>query len=91
MFTIKLYSQSGFRQRIFEAQSFTILRNEDGGAEITIHQKNGADDKRYDVEEDCPRPVGYPEVFQRATIENMAGKTTEVISISPRPTVAKEG
>ena len=53
MFTIKLYSSNGYRQRILEAESFTILRGgDDGGAEITLHQKNGAEDNRYDIGDD---------------------------------------
>ena len=51
MFTIKLYTENGSRQKILEAESFTILRgsaSEGDEAEITLHQKNG-DGVRYDI------------------------------------------
>ena len=83
MFTIKLYQDAG-RQKILAADSFTILR---GGpnpseAEITLHQKNG-ESIRYDIMP--PQADNYegPTVFQRAIIENMAGKTTEIIQLRP--------
>lgn len=81
MFTIKLYN--GGRQRILSAESFTILRSDtedNKGAEITLHQKNPSDDRRYDVT-NVNSPIGFPERFDRAIIENAAGKTTEIISI----------
>lgn len=85
MFTIKLYGASGCRQRILEAESFTILRppvedNGDVEAEITLHQKSG--NIRYDIARVLPG-VGYegPERFERAIVENAAGKTTEMISL----------
>lgn len=88
MFTIKLYSANGYRQRILQAESFTILR---GGssqagdeAEITLHQKNQNDDRRYDIKSDVPRQDSSgPEIFQKAIIENAAGKTTEIIAVRP--------
>ena len=87
MFTIKLYASG--RQKIVEAESFTILRNscvapDDGSAEITLHQKNPGDDIRYDINGD-PAEMGYagPERFTKAIIENSAGKTTEIIGLRP--------
>jgi hypothetical protein len=85
MFTIKLYSGPGERQVILAADSFTILRDKAGGAEITLHQKGG-DSTRYDVGADIgkpTRPEGFPPVFDRAIIENAQGKTTEIISQRP--------
>lgn len=46
MFTIKLYtadpnSALPYRQRILTAESFTILRDPDGSAEITLHKGDG--------------------------------------------------
>ena len=90
MFTIKLYSESGFRQRILEAESFTVLRGgaspQGDEAEITLHQKNQSDDRRFDIRPTAELPPEYagPPVFQKAIIENSAGKTTEIISLPPR-------
>ena len=95
MFTIKFYSGDGSRQRIFEAESFTILRAPqdatpaaspgmvDGiDAEITIHQKHG--DFRIDVGHTLkPRDSHWPPVFQKAIIENAGGRTTEIIVAGP--------
>lgn len=83
MFTIKLYQDKG-RQKIMAAESFTILR---GGsnlseAEITLHQKNG-DGVRYDIKAEPPENYDGPTIFQKAIIENMAGKTTEIIQLRP--------
>lgn len=85
MFTIKFYSQGGFRQVIKEAESFTILRAEDGTAEITLHQKNQADDSRIDINDDGPKPDGWPPRYSKAIIENAAGRTTEIIALRPLP------
>lgn len=81
MFTIKFYGSGGYRQVIKEAESFTILRGEDGGAEITLHQKNPTDSCRIDIEgcQPAPRPEGWPPVYEKAIIENSAGKTTEIV------------
>lgn len=61
-----------------------------GGAEITLHMKNPNDDVRYDIGEwsrdsVVPQPVDsvWPEMFDKAIIENAAGKTTEIIALSP--------
>jgi hypothetical protein len=87
MFTIKLYPKNNFRQRILEADSFTILRNSPSTntihAEITLHRNNG-DDCRYDIGDDIEREVGAPDVYQKAIIENSSGKTTEIVS-TPGP------
>ena len=81
MFTIKLYQDAG-RQKIIAAESFTILSGGDHGeAEITLHQKNQNDDVRYDIRPEPPEGYEGPTIFQRAIIENMAGKTTEIIQI----------
>lgn len=87
MFTIKLYSADGWRQKILEADSFTVLRgnasNYGNEAEITLHRKS-SDDVRYDIRPKEVLAPDYqgPEVFERAIIENGAGKTTEIISAS---------
>lgn len=86
MFTIKLYSADPnnaepYRQRILTADSFTILRGSDGSAEITLH--NGATGVRYDIGPDTPREPGWPDVYQKAIIENAAGRTTEIITLRP--------
>lgn len=95
MFTIKFYSADGLRQVIKEAESFTILRSPiggDGGAEITLHQKNHADDCRVDIAEDGPngpiRKDGWPPVYGKAIIENAAGRTTEIIVLRPLSSAA---
>lgn len=87
MFTIKLYTGNGFRQKILEAESFTILRGKASTfgdeTEITLHQKNANDDSRVDIRSEKSLAPGYqgPPVFQKAIIENAAGRTTEIITI----------
>jgi hypothetical protein len=91
MFTIKFYSGDGCRQVIKEADSFTILRSphsdDDGTAEITLHQKNQADDCRIDIADNGPngpnRAEGWPPVYGKAIIENAAGRTTEIVCLRP--------
>lgn len=84
MFTIKLYSHDSYRQKILKAESFTILRGDDGGAEITVHQVDQNDDRRYDVAPDQPQAIDDPrQLFGSAIIENAAGKTTEIIRLGP--------
>ena len=76
MFTIKAYAD-GFITRILEADSFTILDGPNGTREITLHRDSG-EDVRIDV---CQKPSGpdrFP-YYQKAIIENAAGKTTEII------------
>lgn len=86
MFTAKFYSDNGFRQRIMSAESFTLLRAEDGTAEITLHQKNQSEDCRIDINwDDAPRDSYMPPLYQKAIIENPAGKTTEIIALGPNP------
>ena len=84
MFTIKFYSEDGCRQIIREAESFTILRcpptDNDGTAEITLHQKSGIDDYRIDIREESKQLEGWPPCFAKAIIENSSGRTTEIIS-----------
>lgn len=97
MFTIKLYSGDGFRQLIREAENFTILRGPsqaaDNAAEITLHQKNRAEDCRFDIKDENgePKPADgfYPPRFAKAIIENSAGRTTEIISLYPFSTSPK--
>lgn len=85
-FTIKFYSDDGFRQIIRTAESFTILR---GGneAEITLHQKNPADDSRIDIKApaDLADPNVYPPRYAKAIIENEHGRTTEIIVLGSMP------
>lgn len=84
MMTLKL--MTGFRTRILEAESFTVLHQRDTNsdkqwAEITGHTQCG--DFRYDV-----GPSDHPEedrIFERAYIENASGKTVEAINYGPVP------
>lgn len=102
MFTIKLYKGNGFRQRLLEAESFTILRNlESGTSEITLHRSPGPNgefrDERFDVtsasladadgpaDDDGLGLVSVDRRYERAIIENAAGKTTEIISLNDAP------
>lgn len=83
MFTIKFYSVSlgGCRQVIKEAESFTILKSDDGTVEITLHQRDQAYDRRIDIGDTSkPIPEGWPPRFESAIIENSAGKTTEMVN-----------
>lgn len=86
MFTIKFYSDGGFRQRILAAESFTILRRSaDGGAEITMHQKNGEGLRLDIMPKDSPMSEGHPPFYQKAIIENAAGRTTEIVTLQSMP------
>lgn len=86
MFTIKFYRTG--RLKILEAESFTILQDNSGNAEITLHRKGGGDDVRYDIiSNPTPDRLGrefWPEIFDKAIIENSAGRTTEIIVPSPK-------
>jgi len=83
MFTVKLYRDNGARQRVYEAESFTILRpcSEKQGqwAEITAHRKSG-DDIRFDIGDTPHDPEGG--VWEKAILENALGRTTEIIAFS---------
>lgn len=91
MFTIKFYSTGpnspeGYRQVIKEAESFTILRSDDGTAEITLHQKDQGLDTRFDIKSESARECSYSApCFESAIIENSAGKTTEMIKLRHLP------
>lgn len=86
MFTIKLYADNGARQRIYEADDFTIIRTGDGDqtgdgwTEVTAHRKTSYD-VRFDIGSSPYTPEGG--VWQKAIIENAAGKTTEIIGEHP--------
>lgn len=85
MFTIKFYRDDGYRQRILEAESFTILRDQMGNAEITLHRQPGPNgeyrDERFDINHSDPQCSGMPERFDRAVIENALGKTSEIVTV----------
>jgi hypothetical protein len=88
MFTAKFYSDNGYRQRIVSAESFTILRGDNGTAEITLHQKNQTDDARVDINwDEAPRDSYMPPVYQKVIIENATGKTTEIIALGCNPNI----
>ncbi len=89
MFTVKFYEADGFRQRIFEADSVTVLRPGDTSdsptAEITLHMKGG--DVRFDIGGEVlegTSGLAPPPRFQKAIIENSAGRTTEIVVAQPR-------
>jgi hypothetical protein len=94
MFTLKLYNWNGGRCDIVEAESFTILRaakservapkepiGHSSGyaalAEITAHLKNG-ESRRYDIQGHGDPAWPVPS-FEKAIIENSAGRTTEIV------------
>jgi len=86
MFTIKLYKYDGANQKVFAAESFSILRGRNSGStdgpcsswsEITAHMKNQNDAVRFDIGDSPYQPSGG--VWERAIIENAAGRTTEII------------
>ena len=94
MFTIKFYSSDGYRQRIYEAESFSILRpvNDLAGvqAEITMHGVAGEDPwLRVDIGPDDV-PHGGPQRYGKAIIENRNGKTTEIVAM-PFPSSTPRG
>jgi hypothetical protein len=84
MFTVKLYSHSGYRQVILEAESFTILHNQDGTREVTLHRPLGPsgeyNDVRHDIGPEQERDCIQPSLWARAIIENAAGRTTEMVN-----------
>lgn len=86
MFTIKLYRDGGYSQRILEAEGFSIIRPQGGGAEIMLHRPLGPNgeyrDERFDVSAQEP-PNDQGPYYERAIIENAMGKTTEIVAISP--------
>lgn len=81
MFTIKLYSDR--KCVIKEADSFTVLHGDDGEAEISLHYKNMTDNHRIDISHEKTRAEGWPEVFDKAIIENSSGRTIEIIGLLP--------
>jgi len=89
MFTIKLYV--GSKSRIYEAESFTVLRCNQGStdgpcydwAEVTAHNIPGCDSLRFDIGPSPYEPSGGN--YDRAIIENSAGRTTEMIDYSGAP------
>lgn len=95
MFTIKLYRADGNYQRIFQADSFTVIRSSANGrpsdprqpetyhSEITAHGKEGDLSTRFDIGESPYEPDGG--VWEKAIIENMAGRTTEIIGHNQPP------
>lgn len=90
MFTIKFYAHMGCWVRIYSAESFTVLKDfKTGEAEITLHQKNPSDDFRIDIKHASapPSELPWPAFYQKAIIENAAGKTTEIIMAPEAPTL----
>lgn len=89
MFTIKLIRNqtpdAGQRLRICEAQSFTIINESPALKGITLHRASQADDEVYYVGTMTPATAYADEyrVYDRAIIENAAGKTSEVIWARP--------
>lgn len=88
MFTIKL--KDGFKTRILETESFTILYHDTDlqagrvrhWAEVTLH--NRGEDVRYDVGDSPMRDgSGDIQVYQQAYIENAQGRTVERIDFGP--------
>lgn len=81
MLTLKLYAADGFRQRIIEAESLTVLRN--GAVEITAHGvrvQGELTDQRFDLPSPDVAPTIEPDIWwEMAIVENMTGKTTEII------------
>lgn len=105
MFTLKLYNWNGARIDIVEVESFTVLRNAKGSpgtpeqpmtpregyyalAEISAHLKNG-ESRRYDIQGhgDPSWPIAS---FEKAIIENAAGRTTEIIGCDLPPMRAED-
>lgn len=89
MFTIKMYD--GNKTRILEAESFTIHYSSQGEcgphggssrewAEVTLHNRDS--DVRYDLGDSPMRDSISGEItcYQKAYIENSAGKTIEHIN-----------
>lgn len=81
MFTIKLYKYDGTNTRIYEAESFSVLRSPSNRApwwaEITAHMKDASAGIRFDVGDSPYQPSGG--IWEKAIIENAGGRTTEII------------
>lgn len=80
MFTLKLYGEA--RQRIVDAESFTIYSYSDYSKQITTHQKDAERDGVFYVGKPDDCPIGGSDMiwYHKAIIENAAGKTTEIIA-----------
>lgn len=92
MFTIKAYKHNEFSCRVLSAKSLTILRLEDGSAEITLHQHSGHDDSRIDIgSDDVGRTAGSPDLYEKVIVENEFGKTTEIIQARPARSAVLNG
>lgn len=88
MFTIKLYKFDGAHLRLHEAESVTILSGNQGSSngpcvewsEITAHGKGG-EGVRFDIGQSPYLPDGG--VWEKAIIENGAGRITQIINHGP--------
>lgn len=94
MFTLKLQQHSPrqpdnspSKVRIVAAESFTLYwYGGNGACQITAHRKDSADDKCFWVGSPQAVDHGLPIdaiMYDRAFIENAAGKTTEMILPEP--------
>lgn len=82
MFTLKLYADDGFRQRIVECESFTVLRPTNCAPEITCHgvRDQGAwHDIRFDIVGNSQSEHEPEFRWDKAILENSNGKTTEIV------------
>jgi hypothetical protein len=84
MFTVKLYRDGGALRRISRADSITLGELEpDGLRVVTLHRSDGAAEE-YFVGHTTHQSPHHESTYERAIVENSAGKTTEVIRASAR-------
>jgi hypothetical protein len=91
MFTLKVLRDHpmGGQTKIVEAESFTINKCYGGAiVEITAHRPLGQEDIRFDIGQLVSIPSdslgAHNELWDRAIIENSAGKTSEIFHPLPR-------
>lgn len=90
MLTLKVYADNGFRTRIIECESVSVIRPGNCSVEITCHgiRCNGDwTDRRFDIVgvDYAPREGDDPFRWEKAIIENANGKTTEIIYANGLP------
>jgi len=81
MFTLKLYQAD--KLRIVECVSVTVYRWENGSAQVTIHEKIPGFDTVACVGDPPVMAGDGSPIYDRAILENAAGKTTEIINAFP--------
>jgi hypothetical protein len=81
MFTLKLYADAASVTEIIECRAITVNRSHDGTRLEVVHA-DGGNQSLYIGPSRVASDLGEP-IYDKAIVENAAGKTTEIIV--PRP------